>query len=88
MVKAFTPRKKKPVKVLDKRTKTVRIDARTLIEASVSLSDEEVRQRFYRRHSIAITPINAYPPPEAEVFKDPPIIPIEDIEDIANEEGE
>lgn len=88
MVKAFTLRKKKPVKVLDKRTKTVRVDSRTLIEVSVSLSDEEARRRYFMRHNIAPAPKNAYPLTEAEAFKDPTIIPIEDIEEIADEEGE
>ena len=88
MVKAFTPRKKKPVKVLDKRTKTVRIDANTLIEVSVSISDVEARRRYFVRHNITPEPKNAYPLTEDEVFKEPKLIPIEDIEEIANEEGE
>jgi hypothetical protein len=87
MVKAFTPRKKKLVKVLDKRTKTVRIDANTLIEVSVSIPDEVARQRFFNRHQ----PPKPFwkrdqPLTVDEAVKDPVEVPLEAIEDIVNEE--
>lgn len=85
MVKAFTPRKKKPIKVLDKQTKTVRIDANTLIEVSVSIPDEVARQRYFERHKIVGNSFfskQGYPltPKEA--------VPLEEIEDIINAEGD
>lgn len=61
MSKHFTPRKKKLVK-LSQETKTVRIDHRTQIEVSVSLSNEEAIERYYHRHTTAIRP------PEATLF--------------------
>ena len=69
-------------------TKEDRIVARTLIELSVSISDEEARRRYLVRHSITPMLKNAYPLTEEEVFKEPKLIPIEDIEEIADEEGE
>jgi len=88
MVKAFTPRKKKPVKVLDKQTKTVRIDANTLIEVSVSIPDDVARERYYERHKIVVKPFwkREQPLTMDDALKKPKEVPIEQIEDVLKEE--
>lgn len=48
-MKAYTPRKKKSIK-LAIQTKKVRIDEKTEIEVSVTLSDEDARERFWLRN--------------------------------------
>jgi hypothetical protein len=86
MVKAFTPRKKKPVKVLDKRTKTVRINASTLVEVSVSIPDEVAKQRYFDRHQPPPRPTWKQPLKVDEAVREPAEVPLEAIEDIVNEE--
>lgn len=88
MVKAFMPRKKKPIKVLDKQTKTVRIDANTLIEVSVSIPDEVARQRYFDRHQPPPRPTWKQPLTLKEAVREPEEVPLEAIEDIINEEGD
>lgn len=88
MTKAFTPRKKKPVKVLDKRTKTVRIDANTLVEVSVSIPDEVAKQRYYERHQPPPRSSWKQPLTPKEAVREPEEVPLEAIEDIINEEGD
>ena len=88
MVKAFTPRKKKPVKVLSGKMKTVRINAFTMIEVPDSIPDEEARQRFFDRYDPSQKPFwkRGQPLTVNEAVKDPVEVPLEAIEDIVNEE--
>ena len=58
-MKRFTPRKKKPV-MLARTLKDVRIDSRTIIQVSTSISDEDARDRFYLRHKQAQRPPDKY----------------------------
>lgn len=82
MSKTFTPRKKKlHGHTLSRTMKTVRIDNKTVIEVSISLSDEEARDRFYERHTAMKRPENTamYPIMQKECFKEIPVGSLEDI---------
>jgi hypothetical protein len=68
-----TLRQKKPIK-LAHRTKTVKIDERTSIEVSVSISDEDARERFWLRNK-------TYPHPKPVILY-PKEIPINDISEL------
>ena len=75
MTKPYMPRKKKII-VPAKRMKRVRIDHKTQIEVSVSIPDEQARERYYARHKIEPVPDNIalYPIPIAECFKEIPVL--------------
>jgi hypothetical protein len=78
-------RKKQLAKAQIKK-KTVRIDSRTLIEVAVNIPDEEARAHFLERNrSLYRYP---YTPnyPVKEEFKDIPVLPVEDLEDMIENE--
>ncbi len=62
-MKHYIPRKKKPVK-LSEKMKMVRVDWRTQIEVSVSISDKDAINRYYQRH----TTIQRPPEPEEHII--------------------
>ena len=60
MTTHYPQRKKKLHKpILSQRLKIVRIDSKTEIEVSVSLSNEEAIERYYQKHTNAIRPSEA-----------------------------
>ena len=82
----YTPRHKKFVPP-SKGTKLVRIDFRTQVEVSVSITDEQARERYYARHKIEPVPDNLalYPIPIAECFKEIPSGSLEEMEIMADD---
>jgi hypothetical protein len=89
MSKTFKPRRRKLTgPKLSGTMKTVRIDARTVIMVSVSLSDEEARKRFYERHTSMTVPedIAVYPKTPKECFKEIPVESLEQLPSIIDDE--
>jgi hypothetical protein len=73
-MKRTHPKQKKSVK-LSEKTRMVRIDAKTCVEASVSLSDKQVVDLYYARHTNAVRPpVASYPIPQSECFKEENVI--------------
>jgi hypothetical protein len=76
----WTPRQKKLLK-LSRETKIVRIDSRTQIEVSVSITDGEARERYHMRHDFAPDAHrNQYPMRPEECIKEIPVGDIQDLE--------
>ena len=82
MSKPFKPRRKKLTgPVIAGTMKSVRIDDRTSIMVSTSISDDEARKRFYERHTTMKRPedIDTRPMVPKECFKEVPMGSLEDI---------
>ena len=89
MSKTFKPRKKKlHGHTLSRTTKSVRIDDKTVIEVSISISDEEARDRFFARHTTIKRPedIVMYPVAQKECYKEVPMGSYEQLTSIIDDE--
>ena len=89
MSKTFKPRKKKlHGHTLSRTIKSVRIDDRTSIMVSTSISDDEARKRFYERHTTMKRPedIDTRPMVPKECFKEVPMGSLEQLTSIIDDE--
>jgi hypothetical protein len=77
-MKPYTPRKKKSVK-LSQKTKLVRIDHRTQIEVSVSIPDDEARERYLTRIQSSQRILRGYKKAQRKEIE----IPLGSLEEIA-----
>jgi hypothetical protein len=89
MSKPYTPRKKKPVKIV-RETKIIRINANTQIEVPVDVPDDVARERFFIRTKQGPRPPEKYLKPLTleEAEEKPVLVPLEEAPELKSEKDE